>query len=362
MGIETIDKNFLTKRVKAESFDWFDSSHQNVTLHGVFYDQDDKEFKRLPKTVAKDTSEGVLWLHNNTAGGRLRFKTNSNIFAIKGEQKFVGVMPHMPLYGQAGFAFYVDGTYAGTVSPTFNDFEDRKNDIVYFDGTVELSKKAFKRGIIHDVEIYFPLYYNVQKLFVGVEKGCLIDKPKSYKNNIPVLFYGSSITQGGCASHPGNDYQGILSRKLDFDYINLGFSGSGKGEPTIADYVASQNCSIFVMDYDHNAPSPEHLEQTHYPMYEKIRAIHPNAPIIFTSKPDCDYRFESELYLEVIKKSYKKAKASGDKNVYFVSGPRLFGKDCRDACVVDSCHPNDLGFYRIAKTLEPLLKKLLKEI
>ena len=116
------------------------------------------------------------------------------------------------------------------------------------------------------------------------------------------------------------------------------------------------------MDYDHNAPSPEHLEQTHYPMYEKIRAIHPNAPIIFTSKPDCDYRFECELFREVIKKSYKKAKSNGDKNVYFINGSKHFGKDCRDACVVDSCHPNDLGFYRIAKTFEPLLKKLLKEI
>ena len=98
MGIEKIDKNFATKRVKAEDYEWFDYTHPNVSLHGVFYDQTDKEYKRLPKDVAEATSEGVLWLHNNTAGGRLRFKVNSNVFAIKAEQKFVGVMPHMPFF------------------------------------------------------------------------------------------------------------------------------------------------------------------------------------------------------------------------------------------------------------------------
>ena len=361
MSIEKIDKNFEVKRVKAENFDWFDHTNPNACLHGVFYDANDGEFKRLPKDVAKATSEGVFWLHNNTAGGRLKFRTASNVFAIKGEEKFIGVMPHMPLYGQAGFSVYVDGIYAGSVSPLYIDVEQRKDDIIYFDGMVDLSKQAFNRTIIHDVEIYFPLYYNVQKLFVGVEKGCEVLKPKEYAVTLPVLFYGSSITQGGCASHPGNDYPSILSRKLDFDFINLGFSGNGKAEDSIVEYIVGLDCSVYVMDYDHNAPSLEYLERTHYPMYEKIRKAHPNAPIIFMSKPDCDYRYESELFREKIKQSYKKARKSGDKNVYFVSGTRLFGKDCRDACAVDNCHPNDLGFYRMAKTLEPLMKKLLRK-
>lgn len=361
MGIEKIDKNFATKRVKAENFDWFDHTNPNARLHGVFYDTTDGEFKRLPKDVAQATSEGVFWLHNNTAGGRIKFKTNSNSFAIKGEQKFIGVMPHMPLFGQAGFSIYVDGIYASSVSPVYFDVEQRVDNIIYFDGVVELSKQAFKYDIVHDVEIYFPLYYNVQKLFIGIEKGCKLDKPNDYAITKPVVFYGSSITQGGCASHPGNDYPAILSRKLGCDYINLGFSGAGKAEQPIVDYIAGLDCSVYVMDYDHNAPSLEHLEQTHYPMYEKIRKAHPNAPIIFMSKPDCDYRYESELFREKVKQSYKKARKSGDKNVYFVSGTRLFGKDCRDACAVDNCHPNDLGFYRMAKTLEPLMKKLLKK-
>lgn len=361
MGIEKIDKNFATKRVKAEDYDWFDYTHPNVSLHGVFYDQTDKEYKRLPKDVAEATSEGVLWLHNNTAGGRLRFKVNSNVFAIKAEQKFVGVMPHMPFFGQAGFSVYVDGLYAGTIAPLFTDFVEGNNAIVRFDGMMEISKKAFKNGVVHDVEIYFPLYYNVQKMSVGVKKGSEISKPNPYKNTLPVLYYGSSITQGACASHPGNDYPSILSRKLDCDFINLGFSGSGKAEPPMVDYVSSLNCSVYVMDYDYNAPTPEYLEQTHYPMYEKIRKAHPDAPIIFMTKPNCDFSYECEKFRRVIKKSYKKATTNGDKNVYYIDGRKLFGNDCRDACTVDGCHPNDLGFYRMAKTFEPLLKKLLKE-
>jgi hypothetical protein len=361
MKLSDIDKNFEAKRVKPEDFDWFDYSSQNVSLHGVFYDKEEKEFKRLPSKIAKQVSEGVFWLHNHTAGGRLRFRTDSNTFALKAEEKFIGIMSHMPLYGQSGFSFYVDGKYASSIAPLYFDVEERKDNIICFDGTFELSKQAFKRGVMHDVEIYFPLYYNVQKLFVGIQKGCKIEKPNDYAISKPVLFYGSSITQGGCASHPGNDYPSILSRKFDFDFINLGFSGNGKAEDSIVEYIVGLDCSVYVMDYDHNAPSPEHLERTHYPMYEKIRKAHPNAPIIFMSKPDCDYRYESELFREKIKQSYKKARKSGDKNVYFINGKRLFGKDCRDACAVDNCHPNDLGFYRMAKTLEPLMKKLLRK-
>jgi hypothetical protein len=360
MGIEKIDKNFATKTVKSEEYDWFDYTNPNVSLHGLFYDSEDKYFKRMPTSVAKDTSDGVLELHNNTAGGRLRFRTNSLDIAIKVKQSFCGIMPHMPFFGQMGVAVYVDGIYGNTISARYVDVADMQDQIITYDGLYSLNTR-FRNKEIHDIELYFPLYYNVKELYVGVKKGTQVIKPNDYTYTTPIVYYGSSITQGGCAGHPGNDYQGFISRMFDTDYINLGFSGSAKAEPAMVEYVTDLNPSIFVLDYDHNAPTLEHLRKTHFPFYQRFREKHPDTPIIFMSKPDVEYRDYGHDYYKIVKSSYLKAKRLGDKNVYFISGYKLFGKDQRDACTVDGCHPNDLGFYRMACALRPVIAKLLRK-
>ena len=358
MGIEKIDKNFATKRVKPEDYEWFDHTHQNVTLHGLFYDYEDKQYKRLPTEVAKKVNDGVLELHNNTAGGRLRFKTNSITIAIKVSQKFCGIMPHMPFFGQMGIGIYIDGKYTNSISALFVDIEDRKDGVICYDGVYTLPIPLRDREI-HDVELYFPLYYNVSELFVGVLKGCQIIKPDDYTYTTPVLFYGSSITQGGCAGHPGNDYQGHICRALDTDFINLGFSGSARGEQVMAEYITTLPHSVFVYDYDHNAPSTQHLKDTHYAFYKTYRSVCKDTPIIFVTKPDYWTCPDEDDHIKVIKQTYKKALKEGDKNVYFINGKSFFGKD-KYACTVDSCHPNDLGFILMAKKMIPVIKKVLK--
>lgn len=113
----------------------------------------------------------------------------------------------------------------------------------------------------------------------------MLKQAPKYAVKKPVVYYGSSITQGACASRPGNCYESILSRRLDCDYINLGFSGSAKGEDAIVDYIIGLDMSVFVMDYDYNAPTPEHLEKTHSKMFKAIRAEHPTLPIIIMPRP-----------------------------------------------------------------------------
>ena len=126
-------------------------------------------------------------------------------------------------------------------------------------------------------------------------------------------------------------------------------------------YLASLSPSVFVLDYDYNAGDVQGLLDTHYPLYEKIRNAHPTTPIIFISKPDFEYDAISADRREVIYNTYCKAKQSGDNLVWFIDGETLFGTHGRDDCTVDTCHPTDLGFSRMATVIYPVLKEALEK-
>jgi lysophospholipase L1-like esterase len=124
--------------------------------------------------------------------------------------------------------------------------------------------------------------------------------------------------------------------------------------------IARIPMSVFVYDYDHNAPNVKHLADTHAPFFRTIRQARPELPIIMVSRPDFDSNpAEGRVRREIIRTTYEQAKANGDKHVFFVDGETLFGEHDRDACTVDGCHPNDLGFMRMAQTIRPTLAKAL---
>ena len=129
----------------------------------------------------------------------------------------------------------------------------------------------------------------------------------------------------------------------------------------MCEYLAKIKCSLFVCDYDYNAPNPEYLRNTHYNLYQVFRKAQPNTPILFVSKPDYDYDATSEERIQIILETVKKAKENGDNNVYFLSGKDLYGDKDRIQCAVDSCHPTDLGFYRIAEKIYEKLKEIDKK-
>ena len=193
-----------------------------------------------------------------------------------------------------------------------------------------------------------------------MDEGAKLESPTPYKYEKPIVFYGSSITQGGCASRPGTVYSAILSRKYDFDYINLGFSGCARGEKEMAEYIAGLDMSVFVYDYDHNAPSAEYLKQTHEPFFKIIREKHPDIPIICMTMPNPNPIWEPEKRKEVIKATVDNARARGDKNVYYIDMSGYLEKhDVLNESIVDAAHPNDLGFYFMSLAVEEVLKNLL---
>ncbi len=208
--------------------------------------------------------------------------------------------------------------------------------------------------------IYLPLYNGEERLLIGVPEGASVSAPRHRNVETPVVFYGSSITQGACAAKPGACYLAILGRRLDANILNLGFSGATLAEEAIVHYIAGLKMSAFVMDYDHNAGTQEFLRDTHEKMYRIIRKAQPMLPMVMVSAPNFDGNPAlMDARREVVRQTWRKAKAEGDELVWFVDGETLFGHTDRDLCTVDGLHPTTLGFLRMADGIEPTLKSAL---
>ena len=335
---------------------WLNAACEPFTIHGLYNPDACTPFTRMPVPVAKAASVSVAFLNTNTAGGRVRFITDSPYIAIRAKYPATSPGSNMTLLNSSGFDLYADidakSTYIRAFMPPLG-MEDGYSCVV----------DALPGGELVSYTINFPTYNAVDSLEIGLAQTCTIEKSKCYKYDLPVVYYGSSITQGGCASHPGNTYQAIISRELDCDYVNLGFSGSARAEACVCEYMASLDMSVFVCDYDHNAPDTEHLLKTHRQLYDTIRLRHMNTPYIIVTKPDFENGAqENAKRREIIHKTYEYALAYGDKNVYFVDGETLFGTQLRDACTVDGCHPNDLGFARMSAVIGPVVKVALESV
>ena len=348
MDVAVIDQNLRLNAIPKEAdIVWHNAAREPFVVYGAW--QAEPNFLRVPANVAQASNEGVAELNGHTAGVRIRFCTDSPYIAVRVKWSVLSRMSHMPPSGINGLDLYaVKGgcqVFRGAFIPPL-DAERGFEAILYTAG--EMSEYVLN----------LPLYNSVDSLMIGVREDAVFQEPDTYANPLPVVFYGSSITQGGCASRPGNCYPNFISRWLDMDYINLGFSGSARAEEAIVAYMATLPMAAFVSDYDHNAPDAEYLEKTHLRMYQVIREAQPELPYIIVSRPD--FKPGDEVLKEIILSTYRYALDHGDQNVYFIDGSMLFGEADGDACTVDGCHPNDLGFYRMARGLEPVLRKILE--
>ena len=282
-------------------------------------------------------------------GARIRFRTDSEHFSIR--VKLDRVYPDRGMsYYQAnvGNVFLGKGSsskYIGIVSApdSYND------NFIYAEFT--------KKKDTNDVTVFLPRNPRVIDIFIGVDDEAQILSPTPYTYETPVVFYGSSITENGHTSS-SNAYTALLSRWLDSDFLNFGFSGMAKGEPEIAEYISGFRMSAFVFDYDHNAPDWIHLNNTHENFFLRFREKQPDTPVIMLTRPndDCEDAFKRR---SVIYTTYKNAVNRGDKKVYYIDGRSYFSDIDREACTTDLTHPNDLGHYCMALKIYEILKDII---
>lgn len=353
-----VDQNMIVRdRIEEEEVVWHDVRCAPFSLHGFYEPQKTPYFCRVPSDVAAATSEGVELLSRESAGGRVRFSTNSPYVAIRAKFLVVGRSSHLTLISSSGFDLYVDGEFG---SRFVREFRMPYEMVDSYEQIVKMNGEAMRSYTIH-----FPVHAVVERLEIGLKPDAAVGAPKPYRSLSPILFYGSSIVHGTAATRPGYTYPAIISREMNLDFWNLGFSGNAKGEAVLAKWMASRPMSIFVCDYDHNAPTVEYLEQTHYPLYETVREQNPTVPYIMITRPDyLTHPLVYEHILErrdVIMSSYLKARATGDKNVYFIDGMSFNVAPHEYELSVDGVHPNDAGFLRMADSIGTLIRHILEK-
>lgn len=355
MSLSTFDHNMLPSTLKNEdAYDFYDASKPPFRVCGLIKDTDGV-FRRIPNEVAKTVSDGVVYTNEYTAGGRFIFRTNAKHLAIKTS------MPRMEIQRVVNFM--------NCCGADVYKYENGKQKLLRsITPEIDITKGGYSAEVDlyddteKDIILYTSCHATLKDIFIGIPKGCYLREAENdYTYKTPVVFYGSSITQGASAGRGGISYSALLSQALDFDYINLGFAGNGKAEKEIADYVASLDMSVLVYDYDHNSPSPEHLKETHERMYLIFREKHPDTPVIMMSRPQwhqIGYEMVTKRF-NIIRETYENALARNE-NVYLIDGRHYYDKYGYSNCVQDNSHPNTLGHYAMYETLLPILTECLK--
>lgn len=341
---------------QANELTWLSVPGAPLEIDGLpWQSENGGELIRFPLRLKNDLPTEVWDLAQDPSGGRIRFSTNSTKLVIRLEYPSPPGMRNMHAFGQTGVDLYLDGAYRGTAIATADSKPGVPVEHVYFEN---------QPGKERQITLYLPLYKPVKVLGIGIDKGATVGKATPFALPKPVVFYGTSITQGGCASRGGMAYQAILGRKLNIDFVNLGFSGNGKGESVVAQAVAEIDAQVFVLDFAVNNETLESLMEVYDPFIATLRRKHPDTPIvaitpIANTKEQLSPDNKSEGMREYIRQVVSRRIGAGDKHLQLMEGTDLLGPDRLDG-LVDGSHPNDLGFQWMADGIGIRLAKILK--
>ena len=305
----------------------------------------ENRYDRLPfsyKNIVRDS----LWeLSKASAGMSIRFFSNSKSISVKWTLLNDFKMNHMAETGIKGVDLYFKNKnnwqYLNTGRP-----EGIKNESSLIDN-MSIEMREFK--------IFLPLYDGISNIEVGIDSKSIIEKPIR-NGNKPIIFYGTSITQGGCASRPGMAHTNIISRKLNIDCINFGFSGNGRMEQSIAKLISDLDPLFYVIECMPNMINTENVTNKTIPLVNTIRDKNPETPIIlvenFISEPsvlDKKGKEWIEKMNRALKNEYEKMIENGYNNLFYVNSKNATGND--HEATVDGVHFTDLGFLRYADFL-----------
>lgn len=343
--------------VKVVGFAWFDKNHSYQRLPTPDPNSTVTQFPNGVRTTIPVAGCGAYYMMLQTAGGQVRFRTDSSSFSVQATLHETYGMDHMAFSGSAGFDLYLncDGTWKCFGVTRWDHSK------LSFASTIVFGVERKMRDVI----INFPLYNGVDALEIGLDEDAKVEPATPFPSPKPIVWYGTSILQGGCACRPGMASTNIISRMVDREIINLGFSGNGKGEPEIANLMAEIDAGAFLIDYAWNVDELA-LEATLPGVLDIIRGKHPNTPIVLVG-PTPGVCALPELHSDIIahktdimRKEWIKRTKAGDGNISFFDtlNEKALGSDFWE-CAVDGVHLTDLGFYRFSQAICPLIKEVL---
>lgn len=317
------------------------------TLEGTVIPDSLKEnrYDRLPLSYKDIVREPVWELSKASAGMSIRFLTNSTNISVKWTVQNNFKMNHMAETGIKGIDLYFKNKetwqYLNTARP-----EGIHNEYLL------MSNMASE---MREFKLFLPLYDGLVNIEVGIDANSVIKKP--LKNTLkPIIFYGTSITQGGCASRPGMAHTNIISRRLDINCINFGFSGNGRMEQPIAKLISEFDAAFYVIECLPNMMSPEQIASRTIPLVKIIREKHPETAIVFVEnfiyeQSILDKKMSENLikFNTALKTEYTKMIESGFDNIHYIDSKNATGDDHEGT--VDGVHFTDLGFIRYADFL-----------
>lgn len=354
------DKNMAAAAAGGQACQWLPVPHPAIRVEGLGFFEAEQAWNRLPEAlmpVLREKRPALVELARHTAGAALEFVTDSPDVWVRARVDGPAYMSHMTPAAQCGFDCYVQPPEKEWIFAGLTKFP--------------VGDSAFCCALARDlppgtrVRIHLPLYIGVQSVEVGLQPGAKVEAPPAFSRRA-VAFYGTSITQGGCASRAGMAYPAILSRLLDAPAYNLGFSGNGVGMPELAGaFCALPDLGALVVDIEPNAAPEGVLEQNLPRFLDAVRAYAPQLPVLVLSgtlQPASLWNgalaAEAEKNAAVQRREVEKRRAAGDGAIRFADARQLTGPAGPEA-TVDGIHLTDLGFYALAQGLAPVLANML---
>ncbi len=333
---------------------WHDA--RTLTLEGKAWEDTAAPYDRLPARAEEMVRAPIWSLSRDSAGLLVRFVSDATTISARWTLNSADLaMPHMPATGVSGLDLYArtpDGwRWVGATKPGAQE-----NTATIANGLAPGSREYL---------LYLPLYNGVRSLEVGVPAGAKIEPgpPRPEERARPLVFYGTSITQGGCASRPGAVHTALLGRWLDRAVVNLGFSGNGELDIELAALMGEIEACAYVVDCLPNLNATE-VEARIEPFVEKLREARPATPILlvedrsFANAPLLEARRRHhEASRTALRRGYEALRARGIRGLHYLEGKDLIGHDGEGT--VDGSHPTDLGFFRQAEVFRPVLEGIL---
>jgi len=330
---------------------WYDV--RTVRMEGQGWTETAAPFDRFPARAEGIVRDAVWNLSRHSAGICARFVSDATSLSARWTLTSAKLeMAHMPATGVSGVDLYVRDDEGAWRWLANGRPSGQSTTAKLFDGIPE-GRREYR--------LYFPLYNGVTSVELGLPTGATLWKPEAMGD--PIVFYGTSITQGGCASRPGMVHTAILGRRLERPVINLGFSGNGRMEIEVAQLMAELPAAAYVIDCLPNIGAAEVAERTE-PLVKLLRDARPDVPIILVEDRTYSDAFLNRSKRErndtsrvALREAYDRLRRGGVQGLYYLAGEDMLGQD--NEGTVDSSHPTDLGFMRQADAFEPVLREAL---